>query len=113
MNCRLSTFLFFMKREKETIVAKKDLNATGDLTIGTAIPGSRVRCVALPDMGFYDAQFPYQFLCLPLLGQVYIVRANSVKGVLLVGIRNPEVTFDGLHWEPCFSHRVFRLLVSP
>ncbi len=82
----------------------------GDLTVGTAILGSKVRCVKLPDMSFYDQHFKWQAFDLPTLLGIYCIRANTQQGILLAEIQNPQVRHLMKAWEPTFPHVLFARL---
>ncbi len=85
----------------------------GDLTLGTARIGVRVRCVVIPNLSVWEAK-SLQYFNVPTLGSIYRIRSNvftaNYSGVLLVEIRNPEVTLLPMSGEPFFSYGSFNFV---
>lgn len=88
----------------------------GDLTLGQARLGAKVRCLIVPDISLWTRVSSYQAFLLPVVGRVYIVRANILTathcGILLEEIKNPQVSTSFMTGEPFFSYTSFCLCGS-
>lgn len=88
----------------------------GDLTLGQARVGTRVRCLIVPDITLWTRVSSYQAFLLPVVGRVYTVRANILTathcGILLEEIKNPQVNTSFVAGEPFFSYTSFCLTSS-
>ncbi len=94
----------------------------GDLSLGTAKIGAKVRCVKIPDIRLWQERFKLQCFHAPCLGKEYVVRGNVLVhqgfgGVLLREIRNPDVVIllaSGipLSGEPFFPYSSFVVVGS-
>jgi hypothetical protein len=91
----------------------------GDLTLGTARIGARVRCVRVPNIRLWqDAHTDKEFF-IPRVSQLYTVRGNVIalfrRGILLKEINNPDVSVlfssgDHIVGEPFFTYENFNFV---
>lgn len=93
----------------------------GDLTVGTARIGAKVRCVGVPDISLWQDRHKVQFFQVPQLSKIYTIRSNIIaylyRGVLLEEVKNPEVSIvlpSGVQisGEPFFVHSSFFFVSS-
>jgi len=104
----------------------------GDLSLAARI-GSSVRCIAVPDITFWQVMAPLQAFRRPIPGQLYYLRSHVYPGLnfpssyacgVLLDEKNPrtgkispftntEVMFQGNAFgEPFFAYTCF-IIVSP
>lgn len=91
-------------------------STVGDLTLGTARIGAKVRCVRVPNMGGWDSKL--QSINLPQVGCIYHVRSCTVcgpfSGVLLKEISNQQFRVmpgdDTSYAELFFPYDAFNLV---
>ena len=104
----------------------------GDLSLAARI-GSPVRCIASPDISFWEVMAPRQAFRRPIPGQLYHLRSHVCpglnfpsgyrSGILLnerdartgkmIPLTNTEVTFKGdAFGEPFFAYTCF-IAISP
>lgn len=86
--------------------------AEGNLSVGAARIGLKVRCIIVPDMSLWLSKYKHLCLKLPKPAQVYTIRSNvfteSHAGILLCEIRNQQVNLSHLiSGEPFFAHSCF------
>jgi hypothetical protein len=130
----LSSFYFFAHRSivffGPLYTREECVMIHGDLTLGTSRIGTRVRCVVVPDISFWQKLAKNQSFSLPSVGKDYFIRSNVSmpvtfngpyqRGVLLsfrradntlVPLNNPSVTHLGdSKGEPFFLFKCFMLL---